>query len=82
MEYLSLIISFILGGGITVFTSYRIKKKSDKLEFADRAIQFTENYSQRLMARVSIMEGEIKQLSKFKCERTDCQIRIPLRIPE
>lgn len=80
MNYLNLIISFIVGGGLTALTNWGISKRSSKVDFADKAIKFTEDYSVRLMNRVAIMEGEIKQLSKFKCERSDCDLRLPLKM--
>ena len=76
MEYLTLFISFIVGGGLTVLTNWGISKKTTKVDFADKAIAFMDKQNDGLMKRVSVMEGEIKQLSKFKCERVMCADRV------
>jgi hypothetical protein len=77
LSYLSVITSFILGGGITLFANWKLRRKSEKVDFADKAIAFMEKTNDGLMKRVNQMEAELKQLSKFKCEKIDCQTRIP-----
>lgn len=76
MEYLNLILSFITGGGITLFANWRLNKRSQKVDFADKAIQFMEKQNDGLMKRVSALEAEVKSLSKFKCERMECSQRL------
>lgn len=76
MEYLTLIISFILGGGITALANWRIAKKTTKVDFADKAIQFMEKQNDGLMRRVARLEDEVRNISKLKCERVMCQDRI------
>ena len=77
MEYLTLIISFIVGGGLSTLVNLKLSKRTSKLDYADRAIQFAEKQSDGLMKRVNNMEAELKLLSKFKCEKIDCKTRIP-----
>jgi len=76
MEYLSLILSFIVGGGITALANWRIAKKTTKVDFADKAIQFMEKQNDGLMKRVTRLEDEVKNILKLKCERVMCPDRI------
>jgi len=65
-----------MGGGITAFTNWRIAKKTTKVDFADKAIQFMEKQNDGLMRRVTRLEDEVKNISKLKCERVMCPDRI------
>ena len=77
MEYLIPILTFIGGGGLTIVANWGISKRSSKVDFADKAIAFMEKTNDGLMKRVTAMEAEVRQLSKFKCEKIDCKTRIP-----
>ena len=77
VQYIQIIIGFISGGGILMFANWRLSKRNAKLDFADKAIAFMEKTNDGLMTRVTRMEAEVKQLSKFKCEKIDCKTRQP-----
>jgi len=84
MEYLSIIISFIVGGGLTTILNLRLSKKametankSQKVDFADKAVKFMEGQNDNLMERVIRLESEILKLGTFRCERQECPTRIP-----
>lgn len=80
MEYLTLIISFISGGGLLMFANWRISKKSQKVDFADKAIDFAEKQSENYIKRIERLEADVKKLFAFKCEKIDCVNRQPPRI--
>jgi len=73
---ITIIGSFITGGGLSTFFTLRYVKRSQKLDFADRAIKFMEGQNENLMKDVIALQAEVKQLQKFRCERMDCTKRI------
>jgi len=84
MEYLSLIISFIVSGGLSTLVTLKLSRRAkeietrtSKVDFADKAINFMERNNDKMMKDLAELKAEVKQLSKFKCERIDCKIRIP-----
>ena len=77
LQYIQMIFGFVTGGGIMMFANWRLSKRNAKLDFADKAIAFMEKTNDGLMTRVTRMEAELKQLSKFKCEKIDCKTRQP-----
>jgi len=77
MEYLSQIISFIVGGGLTTIINMRLSSRSQKVDFADKAIAFMDGQNDSLMKRICALEEDVKRLSEFKCERPNCITRIP-----
>jgi len=84
MEYLSLIFTFIIGGGLTTLINFRLNKKaqevanqSQKVDFADKAVKFMETQNDSLMERIVTLEEDVKKLFVFKCEKINCKDRVP-----
>lgn len=77
MEYLYLALTFLSGGGFMALVNWKIQRKSQKVDFADKAIAFMDKQNDNLMERVAHLEAEVEKLKKFKCERTPCKTRIP-----
>lgn len=77
MEYLNLIISFIVGGGLSTLISVGITRRSQKVDFAQKAMNFMEGRNDKYMERIEALEKDVQALLKFKCEREKCPKRIP-----
>lgn len=77
MEYLNLIISFVIGGGITALINVGITKRSLKVDFADKATKFMEGQNDIYRGRIEKLEADVQTLQIFKCEREKCTNRIP-----
>jgi len=71
------IAAFISGGGITVLLKSRFIRRRSKVEFAQTVIDFWQKQLDDVIKRQSVLEGQIKELSKLKCERVECDRRIP-----
>jgi len=79
-EYITIILSFITGGGLTIFANYRINKRSQKVDFADKAVNFMEKENDKYIARIEKLEADVAKLFEFKCENVKCKNRIPPRL--
>jgi len=77
MEYLNLIISFVVGGGLSTLVNFKISNRKQKLDFADTAMEYMENFNAKLIKRIESLENEVKWLSELKCEKYPCKNRIP-----
>lgn len=76
MEYLSTILAFITGGGLTALISARWTRKNSKLDYADRAIAFMESQNERLILRIDKMGKRIDSLEVVSCQKLECKNRI------
>jgi hypothetical protein len=84
MEYLSLIISFIVGGGLTTLINWKNSKRKEKIQtdiervdFADKSMKYMEEFNDKLIKRIEALENEVKWLTAFKCEKNPCRNRVP-----
>lgn len=77
MQYTPLIISFIAGGGLLTLISIGITRKTQKLDFAQKANNFMEGLNDKYTARIIKLESDVEALLKFKCEKENCRNRIP-----
>ena len=80
MEYLNLIISFVVGGGLSTLVNLKLSSRTQKVDFADKAVKFMEVQNDSLMARVEKLETDVETLLNFKCERPNCPTRVPPKI--
>jgi len=76
MDYLSTIIAFLTGGGITSILSLRYARRNSKLDYADRAMKFMEDQNERLVLRIDVMDKRIDGLELISCHKVDCKMRI------
>ena len=77
MDYLNLIISFVVGGGLSTLVNFKLRTKTEKVDFADKSMKYMEAFNDKLIKRIENLENEVKWLSEFKCERPKCTTRIP-----
>lgn len=77
MEYLNLIISFVVGGGLSTLVNFKLRNKTEKVDFADKSMKYMEEFNDKLIKRIESLENEVKWLSEFKCEKHPCKNRIP-----
>ncbi len=77
MEYLNLIISFVVGGGLSTLVNFKLLNKTEKVDFADKSMKYMEEFNDKLIKRIESLENEVKWLSAFKCEKNPCRNRIP-----
>lgn len=83
-NYITEIISFVAGGGLTTILSIGMNRKKANLEYTEKAIEFwaelnskTMEQNDRLMERIVNCENQIKVLNYLKCEKNPCKNRIP-----
>lgn len=76
MEYISLAISFITGGGLFALVNWKTSKQSQKVDFADKAMKFMEGVNDDLIKRVKALEQKVEALEGTQCKKMDCKIRI------
>lgn len=79
-EYLQIILGFITGGGISTVLTLRYVRKTNKLEYTEKAIKFIEDQydhvlavNKNLLARVEILEKFIP----YACFDVSCSSRLP-----
>ncbi len=76
MDYLSTILAFVSGGGISTIISLKFARKSNKVDFADKAIRFMEEQNDKMIKRVEALEKRIDDLEEISCLKIDCAGRV------
>jgi hypothetical protein len=77
-EYLSILLSFITGGGISTLISLRYMRKAGKLDYTDKAITFIEKQYDDVLAKNKELHERVTALEKLiplACFRMDCDQR-------
>lgn len=80
MEYLQTIIGLISGGGLVTILNYRLNRRVQKVDFADKAVKFMEEQNDIYIKRIERLEDDVKKLFEFKCEDMTCRKRQPPRL--
>jgi len=69
---------------VILFRNWRISRKVQKIDYADKVVNFLSKQSDRLMKtaerlemEVAQLKAEITKLSYLKCDREDCPHRTP-----
>lgn len=75
-DYISLIVSFVIGGGLTSMMNLRLNRKGAKLDLTEKLVEFWKEQAGDLLDRVDKLEDQVKELLKSKCIRKDCDKRI------
>jgi hypothetical protein len=78
LEYLSIIISFITGGGISTLISLRYIRKVGKIDYTEKAITFIEKQYDDVLAKNKELHLRVTALEKLiplACFRLDCENR-------
>ena len=78
LEYISTIISFITGGGISTLISLRYIRKAGKLDHTEKAITFIEKQYDDVLAKNKELHERVTALEKLiplVCFKIDCSSR-------
>lgn len=78
LEYLSIIISFITGGGISTLISLRYIRKVGKIDYTEKAITFIEKQYDDVLSKNKELHERVTALEKLiplACFKMDCQLR-------
>jgi hypothetical protein len=79
LEYLSIILSFITGGGISGVISLRYLRKAGKIDYTEKAIAFIEKQYDDVLAKNKELHERVSALEKLiplVCFATDCVKRM------
>ena len=76
LEIFKSIIPAFAGMGIIKLFSWRIAAKSDKVDYADKAMKFMEDLNDKYTARINDMETRIEALEKLSCKKVECESRV------
>lgn len=79
MEYLGIILSFITGGGLSALLGWKLSRRVQKVDFADKAVKFMEEQNDIYIKRIEKLEADVAKLFDFKCENINCPNRKPPR---
>ena len=77
-EYLTIIISFITGGGISTLITLRYIRKVGKIDYTEKAIAFIERQYDDVLAKNQELHERVTALEKlipFACFKMDCVFR-------
>ena len=78
IEYISIIISFITGGGISTLLSLRYLRKVGKIDYTEKAIAFIEKQYDDVLAKNKELHERVTALEKLiplACFKLNCKIR-------
>jgi len=75
-----ILVAAATGAGAILFRNWRVARKIQKVDFADKAVNFMAGQNDRLMKRVDKLESDVAKLMVFKCEKVECKNRIPPRL--
>lgn len=73
--YITTILGFITGGGISTVLTLRYFRKGKKLDYADKAINFMEEIQNKMNQRISDLEARINSLEQISCVQLNCDDR-------
>jgi len=77
-EYLSIILSFITGGGISTLISYSYIRKVKKIDYTEKAIAFIEKQYDDVLAKNKELHERVTALEKLiplACFKLNCENR-------
>jgi hypothetical protein len=78
LEYISIIISFITGGGISTLISLRYIRRVGKIDYTEKAIAFIEKQYDDVLAKNKELHDRVTALEKLiplACFKVDCENR-------
>mgnify|MGYP000952107110 CR=1 FL=1 len=78
LQYLSIILSFITGGGISTLITLRYIRKAGKLDYTKKAITFIEKQYDDVLAKNKELHERVTALEKLiplACFRINCEVR-------
>ena len=78
IEYISIIISFITGGGISTLLSLRYLRKVGKIDYTEKAIAFIEKQYDDVLAKNKELHERVTALERLiplACFKLGCELR-------
>ncbi len=78
LEYISIILSFITGGGISTLISLRYLRKNGKIDYTEKAIAFIEKQYDDVLAKNKELHERVTALEKLipmVCFNLECTLR-------
>ena len=78
LQYLTILISFITGGGISTLISLRYLRKAGKIDYTEKAIAFIEKQYDDVLAKNKELHERVTALEKLiplACFKVDCENR-------
>jgi hypothetical protein len=78
LEYISILIGFITGGGISTLISLRYLRKRGKIDYTEKAIAFIEKQYDDVLAKNNQLHERVTALEKLiplVCFKMDCTLR-------
>ena len=78
LQYLTILISFITGGGISTLISLRYLRKAGKIDYTEKAIAFIEKQYDDVLAKNKELHDRVTALEKLipmVCFKLDCEGR-------
>ncbi len=79
LQYLTILISFITGGGISTLISLRYLRKAGKIDYTEKAIAFIEKQYDDVLAKNKELHDRVTALEKLipqVCFKIDCKSRV------
>ena len=78
LDYITIIASFITGGGISTLISLRYIRKAGKLDYTEKAIAFIKKQYDAVLEKNKELHERVTALEKLipkVCFNMDCKIR-------
>lgn len=72
MEYISILLAFITGGGLTTLLSLKMIRRSSKIDMTDKAIKFWEDQFNTISEKYIQLERKFDELKQI------VEVRAPL----
>jgi len=79
LEYITILVSFITGGGISTLISMRYINKASKIDFTEKAITFIEKQYDDVLAKNKELHERVSALEKIiplACFNQYCKNRL------
>ena len=79
LEYITILISFITGGGVSTLISLRYLRKAGKIDYTEKAIAFIEKQYDDVLAKNKELHDRVTALEKLipmVCLKIDCKGRL------
>ena len=78
LEYITILISFITGGGVSTLISLRYLRKAGKIDYTEKAIMFIEKQYDDVLEKNKGLHDRVTALEKLiplVCFKLHCKLR-------
>lgn len=79
LEYIGIAISFIVGGGLSTILTMKYVRKTNKLDYTEKAIKFMNEQYDKVLKKNEDLERRVELLEAFvpvACFNYQCELRI------